>query len=57
MRSGEMADASDLKSDFGIPKYGFKSRLRNNIALVAQWLEQVAHNDLVGGSNPSEGIK
>ena len=56
MRSGEMADATDLKSVCGNPKCGFKSRLRNNFALVAQWLEQVAHNDLVGGSNPSEGI-
>lgn len=56
MRSGEMADATDLKSVFAKAEYGFKSRLRNNIALVAQWSEQVAHNDLVGGSNPSEGI-
>lgn len=47
-----MADATDLKSVFGKPEYGFKSHLRKS-APVAQWSEQVAHNDLVGGSNPS----
>jgi hypothetical protein len=54
MRGGEMADAPDLKSGGGNSVW-VQVPSAQIPAPVAQWSEQVAHNDLVGGSNPSGG--
>jgi hypothetical protein len=51
--SGGTADATDLKS---VVREDVRVRVPPRVPifrLIAQWLEQGAHNALVGGSNPS----